>query len=178
MSIPSPARPTSRWKTIIVPGLLGGLLLTLVQVCVGFLGTGHEPHLGFPFLPHSDLAIVVLVWLMYLVIPALQAFLIALRTHQPVTGSQAGRFAGRFCAVVFILITLTYPLAPSMDLVASTSPYRLSPLYGLGGFIAVFLLRVLAVFYHLVGIQLAMLGAFLGSRIMRRQSVPGEPEER
>jgi hypothetical protein len=177
MTVPLPVHPAPRWKTIILPGLRGGILLTLIQLGMAFLGTGPGARPGFPFLPHSNLTIAVLVWLMYLVIPAVQALLITGRTQQFILGAKVGKLAGRVCAVVFILATILYPLAPSMDLVAPSSTCRLSPMCGFGNLTAVFITRALAVGYHLIGIQLATLGAFLGSQVGRREPFPLKVKE-
>lgn len=167
MPVQSSFHPAARWKTVLLPGLFGGLLLTVLQVAgTALLMTGPVERLD-SFLPHRSPATMLLGWFWYLLIPAVQAFLVATWTHQPRVGSQAGKLAGRVSVLIFLVITLTYPA--SWDLIGLSFPLcRLTPMCGYGTFIVVILSRAWAVCYHLIGLLLAILGAFLGSRIAQR----------
>lgn len=153
--------PAKRWKMSILPGLLGGILLIFIQFCVIFLGNRLAPSLGFPFLPNSNLTILLLASFFYLVIPPLPAFLVTSWTRNPFLGYRAGRLTGVLCAVIFILATVTYHIP---DRALDSGGKSGNEWSGAG----IFLNYILSVFFHVVGIWLAMLGAFLGSRIWRR----------
>jgi hypothetical protein len=166
--------PPPVWKTIVLPGLLCGLLLTLIQVVIIILGSNLSSGLGFPFLPHSTPATFFFLLFFYLVIPALPALLVTSWTRQPFLGYRAGRLAGVSCAVILILATLTYPL-PTLD---TATGARLTPIAGLAAANTVVSRALLSVLYHIVGVLLAMLGAFLGSRTGRRAFSPEEKRGR
>jgi hypothetical protein len=164
MQVSPSVPPALRWKMIILPGLLSGILLIFIQFFVVFLGTGPAPSLGFPFLPHSTLTILFLASFFYLVIPPLPAFLVTSWTRRPFLGYRAGRLAGVLCAVILIVATVTYHIPD--DALPTTVQSR-SPLAGFAG-VGIILNYTLSVLFHIVGIWLAMLGAFLGSRKWRR----------
>jgi hypothetical protein len=171
-----PVPPEPKWAMRVLPGLLGGILLTLIQLCVVLLGSRLDSQLGFPFFPHSAPIVYFLLLLFYLVIPALLAFLVTSWTRQPPFGYKAGRFAGVLCAVLLMLATLTYP--PSwLDISPVSSGGHFISVAGLGRGFTIMVLYVLSLLYHVVGIQLAMLGAALGSRKGKREVFLGSRSE-
>jgi hypothetical protein len=99
-----------KWKAIVLPGLLCGILLTTIQFFVVLLCTGPASSLDFPFFPHNTPTVYFFIWLFYLVIPALPALLVTFWTRQRSLGYRAGQLAGMSCAVILIVATLTYPL--------------------------------------------------------------------
>src|SRR5260370_14353570 len=91
--------PLPLWKTrvlIVLPGLLCGMLLALIQIVVILLGTAMGLALGLPRLPPT---IFFIGWLFYFVIPALLALLVTSWTRQPFSGYRAGQLAGVLCMV-------------------------------------------------------------------------------
>jgi hypothetical protein len=142
------------WKTIGLPGLLFGILLALIQISLVLRG----PYLG------SFLPIILSVLLFYLVIPALIALLVTHRTQQPFIGYRVGKLTGVSCAVILLLITVIY-LTFTLAYHPRTAADDVQWLNILLGIYFVFSLGL-----NIVGVMLAMLGAFLGSREWRRGS--------
>lgn len=151
-----------RWKTVFLPGLLLGVLLTLIQVAFFYWG----PTLGIPHLLDS----FTLMWwmlLLYLVIPALFAFLARCKTGQPALGYRIGRFAGISCAVL-LLVTTMVALAYAQANPAPPPPPG-PPGLGAGALMnaARGVLFCSSLFLNGVGAILATFGAFLGSRLWK-----------
>ena len=110
-SVSSP--PT--WKAVFLPGLLLGVLLTLLQVALLYWG----PILGIPSIVAS-FAPVWYLWLFYLVFPALFGFLVTVRTMNPVIGYRVGRFAGITCGVLLQAVTVVV----AINTLANPPPLR------------------------------------------------------
>lgn len=153
-----PVTPPPPWKTIVLPGLLFGVLLALIQVAFLYWG----PTLGIPSFFDSFTPLWYTL-LFYLVLPALCGFLVKCRTGKPATGYRVGRLAGISCAVLLLgvtVVTVAYTIA---------NPPALRGL-GSGAFLEMALVAELAIsfFVNALGAILATFGAFLGSRSWKR----------
>jgi hypothetical protein len=96
-----PVTPPSppAWKAVFLLGLLLGVLLALLQVVLfyGLSASGHD----------ND-AFFLSLWLPYLIMPALFAFLVKIRTGRPAIGNRVGRCAGIICAILLFSATLVF----------------------------------------------------------------------
>jgi hypothetical protein len=152
--------PSPVWKAIVLPGLLFGILLALIQLSLLLL----SPALGFaPFLNGSS--IIWFAWFFYLGIPALLAYLVRRRTGEPFMGYRVGMLTGVFCSLILLFATVILIIYSRAN-----PPVQTYHGLGAGGLINVLLMILLgySIFFNLVGAILSILGAFLGSRKWRR----------
>lgn len=101
--------PPPAWKAVFLPGLLLGVLLALLQVALLYGLSAF----GLLQLPNS-FAFLWYMLLLYLVMPALFAFLVKVRTGRPATGNRVGRCAGIICAILLFgatIVSLAYTQA-------------------------------------------------------------------
>ena len=154
----TPSSP-SVWKTTILPGLLFGILLALVHIGLIFF---LPPQLESPF-------IILFILFLYLVIPALIAFVVTHRTQQSAIGYRVGMLSGVSCSVLLLLVMVIIIIFQIANAEATTTAIgRLGAgAYLQAAFIAGF---ILALFLNGMGALLAMLGALLGSRRGRSQA--------
>jgi hypothetical protein len=147
-----PVPPPSPWKAIFLPGLLLGVLLALLQIA---LLSGLS---AFGLLQLSDSLYLLLF---YLVMPALFAFLVKVRTGQPATGNRVGRCAGITCAILLFGATIVF-LA---YIQANPQPTPNAPGLMAGALreAALSFFVTTSLFINAVGALLAIIGAFLGS---------------
>ncbi len=146
----------------------------------GFTKCAHEPfypadnrntgHLTLFLPPQLESPFIMLfILFLYLVIPALIAFVVTHRTQQSAIGYRVGMFSGVSCSVLLFLVMVIIIIFQIANAEATTTAIgRL----GAGAFLqtAFIVGFVLAFFLNGMGALLAMLGAFLGSRRGRSQA--------
>lgn len=146
--------PTYTWKTTVVSGLIGGILLALLQFALLFLDSSH-----FGLVPA-----ILLGLLFYIVGPGITAFFITRLTKLAHVGYTTALLTGLLCAIISILI-IVYSIftAPPASAYGGYG-------YVLTGFVN--FINLLLIGLNLIGVVLSLIGGSLGSNFAQKERGP------